>query len=54
MSNIKSSLARLVVRAEHSRYEISLEERKITSLSRSFCMKHHQLHLIDESGEDYL
>jgi len=44
-----------VVCIDNSGYEVSLEPRKLYQvLTDSTVAKHHQLRIIDESGEDYL
>ncbi|HXZ69133.1 MAG TPA: hypothetical protein VEH07_11120 [Alphaproteobacteria bacterium] len=45
----------LVVCIDNEGYEVSLERRKIyQALSDPDAVKHKQLRIIDESGEDYL
>jgi hypothetical protein len=50
-----STRSRLVVCLSNAGYEVSLEPRKIyKALQDAAAAKHHQLRVIDESGEDYL
>ena len=50
-----STKSRLVVCLRNDGYEVSLEPRKIyKALQDATAEKHHQLRVIDESGEDYL
>lgn len=50
-----STKSRLVVCLSNAGYEVSLEPRKIyKALQDAAAAKHHQLRVIDESGEDYL
>jgi hypothetical protein len=49
------SEARFVLCVRNKDYPASLELRKVYQLLRhDFAMKHHQVRVIDESGEDYL
>ena len=49
------SASRLVVCVDNKGYKASLEKRKIyVALSDTIALKHGQVRVIDESGEDYL
>lgn len=55
MKNLKSSRTRLVICVENKGYVTSLEKRTIyISLPDPSALKHGQVRVIDESGEDYL
>ena len=50
MANLK-----FVICVNNSGYEVSLERRKLYQLiPDEVAAKHHQLRVVDESGEDYL
>ena len=50
-----TSRQQLVLCLKNDGYEVSLERRKIyTAMPDTEAAKHHQLRVIDESGEDYL
>lgn len=50
-----SKSARLVICLDNSRYEVSLERRKIyVAVADAKAQKHGLLRVVDESGEDYL
>lgn len=50
-----TSRQQLVLCLRNDGYEVSLERRKIyTAMPDAEAAKHHQLRVIDESGEDYL
>ena len=54
-SNPSTSAARFVVCVRNRDYPASLELRKVYRLLRDEqASKHHQVRVIDESGEDYL
>ena len=49
------SASRLVIFVDNKGYKASLEKRKIyVALSDAIALKHGQVRVIDESGEDYL
>ena len=49
------SASRLVICVDNKGYKASLEKRKIyVALSDAIALKHGQVRVIDESGEDYL
>lgn len=52
---MKTSIKKFVVCLKNKGYEVSLEPRKIYQvIPDSEAVKHRQLRVIDESGEDYL
>jgi hypothetical protein len=55
MKNLKCSLARFLICVDNKGYAVSLEKRKIyLALPDATALKHSQVRVIDESGEDYL
>ena len=55
MSKPKLAASRFVVCVDNKGYKASLEKRKIyVALSDARALKHGQVRVIDESGEDYL
>ena len=55
MKNLKRSLARFLICVDNKGYAVSLETRKIyLALPDATALKHGQVRVIDESGEDYL
>jgi hypothetical protein len=55
MNTLKQTRAGLVICIRNDGYEVSLERRKIyEALVDTDARKHHQIRVIDESGEDYL
>lgn len=55
MRKLKRAASRLVICVDNKGYAVSLEKRKIyVALPDSTALKHGQVRVIDESGEDYL
>ena len=55
MQKTKRIASRFLICVENKGYVVSLEKRKIyVSLSDPAAIKHGQVRVIDESGEDYL
>lgn len=55
MQKSKRRASRFLICVENKGYAVSLEKRKIyLSLSDPAALKHGQVRVIDESGEDYL
>ena len=55
MPKLKSAASRFVIRVENKGYVVSLEKRKIyIARPDAIALKHGQVRVIDESGEDYL
>jgi hypothetical protein len=55
MPKPKLDAARFVICVDNKGYKASLEKRKIyVALSDAMALKHGQVRVIDESGEDYL
>ena len=55
MPKPKLVASRLVICVDNKGYKVSLERRKIyIALSDAMALKHGQIRVIDESGEDYL
>ena len=55
MKKLKRSLARFLICVDKKGYAVSLEKRKVyLALSDATALKHGQVRVIDESGEDYL
>ena len=55
MKKLKRAPARLVICLDNKGYAVSLEKRKIyLALPDTDALKHGQVRVIDESGEDYL
>lgn len=55
MKKLKRSLARLLICMDNKGYAVSLEKRKVyLTLPDATVLKHGQVRVIDESGEDYL
>lgn len=55
MGKVNLAAARLLICVENKGYTVALEKRKIyVSLLDSVALKHGQVRVIDESGEDYL
>lgn len=55
MRKPKRSPARFLICIDNKGYSVSLEKRKIyVALSDASALKHGQVRVIDESGEDYL
>ena len=53
--NDKQDTSRFVICIYNNGYEVSLEKRKLYEVLPDFdAAKHHQIRIIDESGEDYL
>jgi len=51
----KQNTSRFVICIYNNGYEVSLEKRKLYEALPDFdAAKHHQIRIIDESGEDYL
>lgn len=51
----KQDTSRFVICIYNNGYEVSLEKRKLYEVLPDFdAVKHHQIRIIDESGEDYL
>ena len=51
----KQDTSRFVICIYNNRYEVSLEKRKLYEALPDFdAAQHHQIRIIDESGEDYL
>ena len=55
MKKLKRTLARFLICVDNKGYTVSLEKRKIyLALPDTHALKHGQVRVIDESGEDYL
>lgn len=55
MQKTKRTGSRFLICVENEGYVVSLEKRKIyVALSDAAALKHGQVRVIDESGEDYL
>lgn len=55
MRKLKRTAPRLLICVENKGYQVSLEKRKIyVALADALALKHGQVRVIDESGEDYL
>ncbi len=55
MQTQKRAAARFLICVENKGYRVSLEKRKIyVALPDAMALKHGQVRVIDESGEDYL
>jgi len=55
MQDLKRAASRFVICVENKGYTVSLEKRKIyVALPNANALKHGQVRVIDESGEDYL
>jgi hypothetical protein len=55
MKKLKRTLARFLICVDNKGYTVSLEKRKIyLALPDTDALKHGQVRVIDESGEDYL
>ena len=55
MQKVKRAASRFLICVENKGYAVSLEKRKIyVALTDSMAIKHGQVRVIDESGEDYL
>ncbi|MFO0699022.1 MAG: hypothetical protein U0236_07320 [Nitrospira sp.] len=55
MKTVKSATPRFLICVENKGYQASLEKRKIyVAVTDAFALKHGQVRVIDESGEDYL
>jgi len=55
MQKSKRAASRFVICVENKGYKASLEKRKVyVALSDAIALKHGQVRVIDESGEDYL
>ena len=55
MKKIKRTPARFLICVDNKGYVVSLEKRKIyLALADTDALKHGQVRVIDESGEDYL
>ena len=55
MKKLKHTLARFLICVDNKGYAVSLEKRKIyLALPDADALKHGQVRVIDESGEDYL
>ena len=55
MRTPKRAASRLLICVDNKGYTVSLEKRKIyVALSDAMALKHGQVRVIDESGEDYL
>ena len=55
MQKLKRAASRFLICVENKGYAVSLEKRKIyVALPDSMALKHGQVRVIDESGEDYL
>ena len=54
-AKLKRAASQFLICVENKGYGVSLEKRKIyIALSDSMALKHGQVRVIDESGEDYL
>lgn len=55
MKKLKRADPRFLICVENKGYQVSLEKRKIyVALADAMALKHGQVRVIDESGEDYL
>ncbi|HEV8326916.1 MAG TPA: hypothetical protein VGQ08_05490 [Nitrospiraceae bacterium] len=55
MKKLKRAPARFLICVDNNGYAVSLEKRKISlALPDTDALKHGQVRVIDESGEDYL
>lgn len=55
MRKLTRSASRLVICVENKGYLVSLEKRKIyIAIPDAIALKHGQMRVVDESGEDYL
>jgi hypothetical protein len=55
MRKLKRAMSRFVICVNNKGYKVSLEKRKIyLALPDALALKHGQVRVIDESGEDYL
>ncbi|TKS58398.1 MAG: hypothetical protein EWM72_03064 [Nitrospira sp.] len=55
MQKPKRAVFRFLICVDNKRYTVSLEKRKIyVALPDTMALKHGQVRVIDESGEDYL
>lgn len=55
MPKTKLATSRLLICVENKGYKASLEQRKVyVSIPDSGALKHGQVRVVDESGEDYL
>jgi len=55
MRKLKRAASRFLICMENKGYTVSLEKRKIyVALPDAMALKHGQVRVIDESGEDYL
>jgi len=55
MKKLKRAPARFLICVDNKGYDVSLEKRKIyLALPDADALKHGQVRVIDESGEDYL
>lgn len=55
MPKMKRAASRLVICVENKGYAVSLEKRKIyVALPDAMAIKHGQVRVVDETGEDYL
>jgi hypothetical protein len=55
MRKLKRTAPRFLICVENKGYQVSLEKRKIyVALADALALKHGQVRVIDESGEDYL
>jgi hypothetical protein len=55
MRKLKHAAPRLLICMDNKGYHVSLEKRKIyVALADAVALKHGQVRVIDESGEDYL
>jgi len=55
MQKVKFAASRFVICVENKGYRASLEKRKIyVALPNAMALKHGQVRVIDDSGEDYL
>lgn len=55
MRRSKRAASRFLICVDNKGYTVSLEKRKIyVALSDTMALKHGQVRVVDESGEDYL
>lgn len=55
MRTLKRAASRFLICVENKGYAVSLEKRKVyVALADVLALKHGQVRVIDESGEDYL
>lgn len=55
MRKLKRVASRLLICVENKRYTVSLEKRKLyVAIPDATALRHGQVRVIDESGEDYL